>query len=205
MKHNTNDARTAERLPDGKHTSSWYSVYLWTTRMFSLSYFVYKQWCFCFSCYLLLVFIFFSACSFSSVGDLRGVGRQIVFFTISFIFFFLSCDLSSFLFSLQLFPFVSLFHRMCMSCLSYLSIVWWHDIALPTVVLTACLVRGYVVSLRRSFVTTEVVYRLGLKNRHGHCLCWMSTGRKNGLMCRTHTHSIVSLWGIFVVTYFEFL
>ena len=48
-------------------------------------------------------------------------------------FFFFSLDLSSlFLFSLWSFPFVSLFHRMCMSCLSYLLIVpgmIWHCIA----------------------------------------------------------------------------
>ena len=35
--------------------------------------------------------------------------------------------------------------------------------------------------------TTELVSLLGLKNRHGHWLGWMSTGRKNGLMWRTHT------------------
>ena len=42
---------------------------------------------------------------------------------------------------------------------------------------------------RRSFVNTKLVYLLGLKNRHGHWLWWMSTGRKNGLMWRTHTHT----------------
>ena len=48
------------------------------------------------------------------------------------------------------------------------------------------------------FVTTERVSLLliGLKNRHGHWLCWMSTGRKNGLMWRTHTHiyAPILLW-----------
>ena len=29
-------------------------------------------------------------------------------------------------------------------------------------------------------VTTELVSLLGLKNQHGHWLCWMPTGRKNG-------------------------
>ena len=37
----------------------------------------------------------------------------------------------------------------------------------------------------RSFVTAELVSLLsliiGLKNRHGHWLCWMSTGRKNAV------------------------
>ena len=46
----------------------------------------------------------------------------------------------------------------------------------------------YVVSLWRSFVTTELGSLLGLKNRHGHRLCWMSMGKKNGLMRRTHSH-----------------
>ena len=33
-------------------------------------------------------------------------------------------------------------------------------------------------------------------NRHGHWLCWMSTGRKNGIMlCEEHTHSVCCfLW-----------
>ena len=31
-------------------------------------------------------------------------------------------------------------------------------------------------------VTTELVSLLGLKNRRGHWLCWMSTGRNNGVM-----------------------
>ena len=38
------------------------------------------------------------------------------------------------------------------------------------------------VSLWRSFVTTELASLLGLKNRYGHWLCWMSTGKKNGLV-----------------------
>ena len=38
----------------------------------------------------------------------------------------------------------------------------------------------------RDHVTTELVSLRGLKNRHGHLLCWMSTGRKNGLMRTTH-------------------
>ena len=39
----------------------------------------------------------------------------------------------------------------------------------------------------RGFVTTARISLLGLKNRHGHYLCWMSTGRNNGLMSTTHT------------------
>ena len=50
---------------------------------------------------------------------------------------------------------------------------------LTTAVLTAYLVRGNEVYLWRSFVTIELVPVLGLKNRHGHWLCWMPTGRNN--------------------------
>ena len=33
------------------------------------------------------------------------------------------------------------------------------------------------------------------KNRHGHWLCWMSTGRKNGLMRKTqNTHTCACVW-----------
>ena len=50
--------------------------------------------------------------------------RMMIMITISSFlsfFFFFSFDLSSvFLFSIRLFPFVSLIHKMCMSCLSYL-------------------------------------------------------------------------------------
>ena len=54
-----------------------------------------------------------------------------------------------------------------------------------------CLLHNNVASLWRTFVPTELVtlYLLGLKNRHGQGLCWMSTGRSNGLMRRTHTHT----------------
>ena len=56
--------------------------------------------------------------------------------------------------------------------------------------LTAYQVRGNVVSLWRSFVTTELVSLLlmGLKNRHGHWLCWMSTGIERTVKCEEHTH-----------------
>ena len=41
-----------------------------------------------------------------------------------------------------------------------------------------------VLSLCRGFVTTELVclYLSRRKNRHGHWVCWMSNGRKNGSM-----------------------
>ena len=106
-----------------------------------------------------------------------------------FILFYFSCFSLSicfcFCFLLCVF-FVSLVHRMRMSCLSHLltfySMMACHCIAHCC---PYCIpVRGNVVSLWRSFVTTELVSLLltGLKNRHGHWLWWMSTGRKNGLM-----------------------
>ena len=50
-------------------------------------------------------------------------------------------------------------------------------------------IRGNVVSPWRSFVTTELVsLLLRLKNRHGHKLWSLSTGKKDGLMRRTRTH-----------------
>ena len=66
------------------------------------------------------------------------------------------------------------------------SMMTWHCIAYCC----ADCIRGNVVSLWRSFVTTERVSLLGLKNRQGHWLCRMSTGRKNGLRRRTHTKNI---------------
>ena len=54
--------------------------------------------------------------------DLRGWEHDILFFS-SFCFHFFLHPLRFvflFLFSLRMFPFVSLFRRMCMSCLSYL-------------------------------------------------------------------------------------
>ena len=44
-----------------------------------------------------------------------------------------------------------------------------------------------VVSLRHRSVDTRACISLGLENRQGHWLCWMSTGRKNGLLIRTYT------------------
>ena len=63
-------------------------------------------------------------------------------------------------------------------------IVWWHGLALPTAaVLTAYYVAtkylcGVALWPQNLYISLLLI---GLKNRHGHCLCWMSTGRKNGL------------------------
>ena len=64
------------------------------------------------------------------------------------------------------------------SVVSLLYLVYDHGIAL-----LLCLLLNDVVSLRRSFVTTHTLFfSLGLKNRHGHWLCWMSTTKKKGLI-----------------------
>ena len=97
------------------------------------------------------------------------------FFQFSFIFLlFYYFDLSSlFWFFSLIVSFRFSLHTMCMSCpvvplLCLLHTCTWY------------VLRGDVVSLWRSFVTTELAsLLLGLKNRHGHWLCWMSTGRKN--------------------------
>ena len=89
-----------------------------------------------------LLLVLFQVLATSPTG---GGGHDRLFLLLfAFIFFFS--------FSPWLFLFVSLLHRLCMSWLSYL--VWWHGIAWPTAVLTAYQVRGNVVSLWRSFVTT---------------------------------------------------
>ena len=127
-----------------------------------------------------------------------GGGHDRLFLLI--FYFFISCfsvslSIVFFVFVFSLFAsFLSLFHRMGMSCLSYP--VRWHGIALPTAVLTVYLVRGNVVSLWRSFVTTELVYLLliiGLKNRRGHWSCWMSTGRtERTVEGEEHAHGCIS-------------
>ena len=117
-------------------------------------------------CLQVVVFLFlFLFCSSSFFffkclpHRLRGGGHDsfvssIVLFFHVFLLLFLFRFLYLFFFSL--FPFVSLFHRMCMSCLSYP--VLWHGVASPTAACCAYSVlhtsRGNVVSLRRSFVTT---------------------------------------------------
>ena len=81
------------------------------------------------------VFVFFSfffpGRYFSSVGHRGGTTDCFLQFLPLFFLFF-SFDLSTwYLVSIRLFPFVSLFHRMCMSWLSYLvpGIMTWHCIA----------------------------------------------------------------------------
>ena len=107
-----------------------------------------------------------------------GGAQQVVSSIFSFLQVLLRFVICVYVFSL--FSFVFRFHRMFMSCLSYP--VSCHGLALPTTaVLTDYLVRGNVVSLWHSFVTTEYARLLGLKNGHGLWLCRMSTGRNNGL------------------------
>ena len=128
-------------------------------------------WFLVFLCLQVVVFFFFyfSTLLFSSVCRIACAWGTTVCFFILFPFFFFSSGWSlCLLFCLCLFPFVSIFHRMRMSCMSYP--VWLHDIALPTV-RTVYLVHGNVVSLWRSFVITELISPLRLKNRHGHWLC----------------------------------
>ena len=50
-----------------------------------------------------------------------------------------------------------------------------------------CFMHHSVGSLSRTLVTTELESLLGLKNRNSRWLCWTSTGRKNGVMRRTHS------------------
>ena len=70
------------------------------------------------------------------------------------------------------------------------SMMTWHCIAHRC----AYCISGNVGSLWRSFVTTYLVSLLliELKNRRGHRLCWLPTGRKNGLMLRTHARMSAS-------------
>ena len=98
-----------------------------------------------------------------------------------------SPNLSSlFLFSVWLFPFVSPFQRMCMSCLSYL--VLWHGIALRTAVLTAY---HYVATLYLCGVALIPHINFCIASRIKESAWTLVVlgfdGRKNGLMWRTHT------------------
>ena len=45
-------------------------------------------------------------------------------------------------------------------------------------------------SISVSWFCDHSLYLSRKKNRHGHWVCWMSTGWKNGLMWRTHTHKL---------------
>ena len=134
---------------------------------------------------------FFPARSFSGVGHLaclRGAGHDR---------FFLLFSSRIFLFLIRLLCFCFLFgcyvaFAFSISYNVYVvpvvsSILTWHFIA------HCCaysnVIRGNVVFQRCRFVTTELASLLRLRNRHGPWLCWMSTGRKNGLMGRTHIYT----------------
>ena len=49
--------------------------------------------------------------------------------------------------------------------------------------------------LCHSGVTTEL-HLSRMKSRHGHEMCWMSTGRKNGLMLIIQTRHLLTRLGI---------
>ena len=85
---------------------------------------------------------------------------------------------------------LTLFHRMCMSCLSYL---WGHAIALPTAVLTAYLVPG---TWQRSISVawlcdrrTCISSRIEESARTLGCAGCRRVERKDGSMWRTHTRT----------------
>ena len=59
------------------------------------------------------------------------------------------------------------------------STMTWHCIACSAYVPHN---NEFIASLWRSFCDRRTCISLGLKNRHGHWLCWISTGRKNGSM-----------------------
>ena len=56
-----------------------------------------------------------------------------------------------------------------------------------------CLLYYNVVSLVSWFSWPQSLYLSRRKDRHGQWVCWMSTGRKNGLMCRTHTRTYTKM------------
>ena len=99
-----------------------------------------------------------------------------------FLFFFIFIFSIFFVFCFFFVPicFLSFIECVCRACRIY------HD-AMGLKYLFCYLLRNKVVSQWGSLVTTKLVSLPGLKNRHGHRLCWMSTGRNNGLMWRTHT------------------
>ena len=147
----------------------------------SLSYFVHEQCCFCYIFHFSKL-VLYQVAATSPVG---GEARQIV--SPSFCFHF-------FLFLLWFVHFVFVFSlivsfRFYISYIVYVmpvvfSMMTWHCKAHRS---SYCM-HGNVVSLWRTFLTTELVTLLGLKNRHGHWLCWMSTRRKKGLK-NTHMSS----------------
>ena len=104
-----------------------------------------------------------------------------VFLLFSFFFlffsplFFLFCFFALFVFR---FYFLSIHGSGLLACVCCARRIQFDDRALH------CLLPllHYDVSPCRSFVTTELVVTLGCKNRHGRGVCWIPTGRKNGLM-----------------------
>ena len=111
---------------------------------------------------------------YSSLGEEPTRQRNVVYqpFTlISFIFCFVLL--------FYLFSFLS--DRMCMPWLPYSARLY--GIALSTLLTTSqCIISvAY-------FCEHRACTSLGPKNRHAQWVCWMSTGRNNGLMWRTHTH-----------------
>ena len=151
-------------------------------------------WFFVLLCYyfFFLFFTFFSPSSFfSSVRHIaRGGGtggEQFYFYCFYFFYIFHFVFFAFLLFAL--FPFVSLYHRMCISCLSYL-LKLYDDMTLHCPLLLWFMYNCYVTTyyLWGVALWPKNLSLLRLKNRHGHWLCWISTGRKNGWMWRTHTH-----------------
>ena len=131
----------------------------------SWSYSVYKEWCFFF-------FFFFSSSFFSSVCHIPcgqgGGGTTVCFFQFFIILFRLV--FFDFVFFLCFLSFLYFIGCVCRACR-----IQYDGMALHS---PLCLlhtwqrsIRGTVVSLWRSFVTTELVYLLGLRNRHEHWLC----------------------------------
>ena len=144
----------------------------------------------------LFSFFFFPAPSFQVFATSPAGGGHDSLLLLVFIFLFFSFDWP--LFFLCFLSFLYSIECVCRACR-----IQYDDMALHCpllTVLTAYQVRGNVVSLLWRSLWPQslfLFYLIGLKNRHGHWLCWMSTGRKNGLMWRTHTydrHDIHILW-----------
>ena len=74
-----------------------------------------------------------------------------------------------------------IFHLQCIPCLSYRVQLHMSSYCFR------CLQKNNIASPCRRFVTTALVFTVGLKNWHGHCSCFIPTSRKNDLRCRRHT------------------
>ena len=105
---------------------------------------------------ILFSFYFPSARYFQvSATSPAGGARQLFLLFFCFLIYFLFQLVCLFFCFYTFYSYGSLFHTMCMPCQSFP--VVWHSITLSTTVLTAYQVRGNVVSLWRSFVTTELL------------------------------------------------